>query len=546
MPFVELCGEEVPTFLHFFDLSTRPALLFYTYLPTIVLSLLFGVYVFWKDKKSLASRLLLAISTSFALWVLTILVLWVASYNTILMFAWQMNPLVEILIFVFAIYLTYVFIDPERRDISNKLKGLLMLIVLPVVLLLPTRFNISGYDLVSCEGILGPVWDYMYIFEIISVFWIADICLDKYRQLRRKQILVMMAGMLAFLVLFIGSNVAGEVLERQEISFIGALGMVLFLGFLGYLVIRYKTFNIRVIGANALVLVLWILIGSILFVAVSPLTRIVVAVTEIVAIIFGLILIQSVKKEVRQREEIEELAVGLEAANARLKELDQQKTEFLSLASHQLRAPLTAIKGYSSMLLEGSFGPLAEKARHAVDIVFTSSQKLVMVIEDFLNITRIELGQIKYEMAETDLKKVLEQVATEMGPTAEKRGLALKLNIMPGDYLAKVDSGKISQVFANLIDNAVKYTKEGEVKVQLVKIKDKIRLSVTDTGIGLDKETKAKLFQKYSRAYNASQTNIGGTGLGLYVAKQLVEAHGGKIWAESDGVGKGSTFVVEL
>jgi len=546
MPFVELCGEEVPTFLHFFDLSTRPALLFYTYLPTIVLSLLFGVYVFWKDKKSLASRLLLAISTSFALWVLTILVLWVASYNTILMFAWQMNPLVEILIFVFAIYLTYVFIDPERRDISNKLKGLLMLIVLPVVLLLPTRFNISGYDLVSCEGILGPVWDYMYIFEIISVFWIADICLDKYRQLRRKQILVMMAGMLAFLVLFIGSNVAGEVLERQEISFIGALGMVLFLGFLGYLVIRYKTFNIRVIGANALVLVLWILIGSILFVAVSPLTRIVVAVTEIVAIIFGLILIQSVKKEVRQREEIEELAVGLEAANARLKELDQQKTEFLSLASHQLRAPLTAIKGYSSMLLEGSFGPLAEKARHAVDIVFMSSQKLVMVIEDFLNITRIELGQIKYEMAETDLKKVLEQVATEMGPTAEKRGLALKLNIMPGDYLAKVDSGKISQVFANLIDNAVKYTKEGEVKVQLVKIKDKIRLSVTDTGIGLDKETKAKLFQKYSRAYNASQTNIGGTGLGLYVAKQLVEAHGGKIWAESDGVGKGSTFVVEL
>ncbi len=262
---------------------------------------------------------------------------------------------------------------------------------------------------------------------------------------------------------------------------------------------------------------------------------------------------RQLKKEVIQREKIENLASELQVsndkfwvANEKLKELDKQKTEFVSIASHQLRSPLTSVKGYASMLLEGSFGPLSEKAAEAVGRIFQSSQKLVVVIEDFLNITRIELGTMKYEMAEIDFKALTEAIVRDVKPTVERNKLKISFEAAPEEFKVKADSGKISQVVSNLIDNAMKYTHAGSIKVRLEKLGGKNRLLVTDTGIGIAPETMPKLFEKFSRAHDAGKTNIIGTGLGLYVAKQIVEAHGGKIWAESEGQGKGSTFIVEL
>ncbi len=258
--------------------------------------------------------------------------------------------------------------------------------------------------------------------------------------------------------------------------------------------------------------------------------------------------------ETAQREQIEKLLGELGksndklwVANEKLKDLDVQKTEFVSMASHQLRSPLTAIKGYSSMVLEGSFGPVSDKVREAVDRVFQSSQKLVMVIEDFLNISRIELGTMKYEWSDFDLREVAETVVRDMKQAIEKNDIKLTFDYDTNlKYLVHGDSGKLTQVISNLIDNASKYTKQGSIKVSLEKKVNKVQLSVKDTGIGIASETMPKLFAKFSRATDASKTNITGTGLGLYVAKQIIEAHKGKIWAESEGVGKGSMFIVEL
>ena len=131
-------------------------------------------------------------------------------------------------------------------------------------------------------------------------------------------------------------------------------------------------------------------------------------------------------------------------------------------------------------------------------------------------------------------------------PIALARHLTLSFAATEGDYALTADVGKLTQVATNLIDNAIKYTKEGKVEVRLTKLKNKYRVTITDTGVGMDEVTIKRLFQKFSRADDASKTNVNGTGLGLYVAKQLAEAHGGKLWAESAGVGKGSTFNVEL
>lgn len=240
------------------------------------------------------------------------------------------------------------------------------------------------------------------------------------------------------------------------------------------------------------------------------------------------------------------LYAQITAANEKLRELDRQKTEFVSIASHQLRSPLTAIKGYSSMILENTYGEVNEKLRQPIQNIFDASQRLVNIIEDFLNVTRIELGKMKYEITTFNWRDLTEKLVTEMRPTVERKGIALTFSAGEGNFLIAADVGKISQVISNLVDNAMKYTNQGSISVSLASDEGTVRLSIKDTGVGIPAETVPKLFEKFVRADDAGKVNYSGTGLGLYVAKQMVEAHGGKIWAESEGVGKGSTFTVEL
>lgn len=239
---------------------------------------------------------------------------------------------------------------------------------------------------------------------------------------------------------------------------------------------------------------------------------------------------------------------ALNDANEKLESLDKLKTEFLSLAAHQLRSPLTAIRGYSSMLLDGSYGTFDEKQKEAINRVFESSTHLSKVVEDLLNVSKIEAGGMKYEMAPFDMEKAAKDLATDLSITAEKKGL--KLNFTTDGktpYTVNGDMEKIRQVVLNLIDNAIKYTMAGSVTVSLTKNTsiNTIKLSVTDTGMGISPDEKEKLFQKFARGAGG-KTNTTGSGLGLYLARQIVEAHGGHIVIDSPGVGQGSTFSLEL
>ncbi len=238
----------------------------------------------------------------------------------------------------------------------------------------------------------------------------------------------------------------------------------------------------------------------------------------------------------------------LQDANEELKSLDKLKTEFLGLASHQLRAPLTSIKGYSSLLLEGSYGAIAsEDQKTAIDRIFQSSQNLARVIEDLLDVSKIEQGGMKYEMSPQDMEKMATGLVNELQLTAKNKGLELMFEEKEmGSFIAKADPVKIRQVLLNLVDNSIKYTQKGFVKVSLYKSEPgKFRIAVTDSGMGISKENIGKLFEKFSRG-DGGKVNAGGSGLGLYLAKEIVLAHGGTVWAESPGVGQGSSFIVEL
>lgn len=318
-----------------------------------------------------------------------------------------------------------------------------------------------------------------------------------------------------------------------------------YLPILGYAIARHRLFNIKVLTTELLTFALWSFILVRIFVSENATEQTANSALLALTIIIGVFLIRSVRREVEQRERIEKLATELEAANDRLKELDQLKSEFVSLATHQIRGPLTAIKGYTSMILQGDLGSVPENIRGTINTIFESSNALTVVVSDFLDVSRIEQGSMKYEFTAFDFSKFVQSVGEEFAPIAERKGLRIQLQVEP-DIMVHADVGKVRQVIGNLVDNAVKYTPQGSIAIGLKKEGDSARLTVRDTGVGIKPETLPRLFQKFSRAEDASKANVMGTGLGLYVARKLLEAQGGRIWAESEGEGKGSIFFVEL
>ena len=379
--------------------------------------------------------------------------------------------------------------------------------------------------------------------------------------LERKQYRLVLSGVsLTFILLIIFNLLLPAVFNNGKFIPLGALFLLPFVALTSYSIYKHRLFNVKVAATAILVFLLSLLTFTEIILSTSLSLIIYRSAVFLFVLFFGILLIKSVLREVSQREKIENLATQLavtndelKTANAKLQELDKMKTEFVSMATHQLRSPLTAIKGYASLILEKSFGEVEEKVRGAVDVIFQSSQKLVHVIEDFLNITRIELGTMKYEQIEFDFKQMAEVVAKELKVNVEKKGLKFDFEAEEGDYKLAGDSGKLAQVVGNLIDNAIKYTPTAAaagganwIKVALAHVGSKIRLTVSDSGAGIPAEVIPKLFQKFIRAEGAGKLNITGTGLGLYVAKQIVEGHGGKIWAESEGAGQGSQFIVEI
>lgn len=199
------------------------------------------------------------------------------------------------------------------------------------------------------------------------------------------------------------------------------------------------------------------------------------------------------------------------------------------------------------MLLEGSFGDMSDTVRNAVDRVYQSSEHLVSVIDDFLDVSRIELGRMQYNFSIVDFRAlVLDAIATKK-PSMNTSGLTFNILIdEAGDFSATIDSEKMQQVILNLIENSIKYTPKGMVTISLKRTGEQLHLTIKDTGVGVAKEEQAVLFKKFSRARGKQFANISGSGLGLYIAKEILDEHNGTIWVESEGVGLGSAFHLEI
>ena len=544
-----LCPWEAPTYIIFS--SNVPNLLFYSHGVAILFALIFGVAIYSKGTRSLLSTILFAIIILFSTWVFIDLIQWATNSPSMVLFYWSLAILLEGLIFLLSVYLVDVYI--EGKDITFTKKIWLFLLLAPILFFLPTTVNLLGVDIVDCVAIEGPIATYyLYALEIIALLWIGFFSWKKWRKAfgdteRRKQITIFTIGLIIFLAFFVGGNLQSSLSNDWTLAQYGLFGMPIFIAFLSYMVVRFKAFNVKLLGVQVLVAALTVILATQFLFIRTPINRVLTGINIVFIVFFGRLLIKGVVREIKQRESLENLTVNLEQANIKLQSVDKLKTEFLSLASHQLRSPLTAIKGYTSMLLEGSFGAISDNQKEAIDRVFQSSSHLAKVVEDLLNVSKIEQGGLKFEMAPFDFEKVAQDLSTDLSITAQKKGLDLKYVSDGKPHTVMGDMEKIRQVVLNIIDNAIKYTEKGSVTVAVKH--DDIRnidiLTVTDTGMGISPEEKEVLFQKFSRG-EGGKTNTSGSGLGLYLAKQIAEAHGGHVGIDSPGVGKGSTFTIEL
>lgn len=254
--------------------------------------------------------------------------------------------------------------------------------------------------------------------------------------------------------------------------------------------------------------------------------------------------IQGFNATLQQR--IEEATKELRTSNEQLQKLDEAKDEFVSMASHQLRTPLTSVKGYISMVLEGDAGKISAVQRQLLSEAFTSSERMVHLINDFLNVSRLQTGKFMLEIKPIDLAKVVAQEVDSLQTTAGARGLKLQYKVPKVFPVLYIDEGKIRQVIMNFIDNAIYYSsEETSIRIELTSEGGDAVLKVHDTGIGVPKAEQAHLFTKFFRATNARKQRPDGTGVGLFLAKKVIVAHGGTMVFESVE-GEGSTFGFRL
>jgi signal transduction histidine kinase len=243
-------------------------------------------------------------------------------------------------------------------------------------------------------------------------------------------------------------------------------------------------------------------------------------------------------ENVRLLNEIQDKSRQLEIAS-------QHKSQFLANMSHELRTPLNAILGYTELMADGIYGELPEKTMGVLKRLESNGRHLLGLINDVLDLSKIEAGQLVLELSDYSLEDIAQTVRSTLEPLAADKKLAFKIEVAPKLPPGHGDGRRLAQVVINLVGNAIKFTDAGEVVIKATATDGSFHLSVCDTGPGISAADQAKLFQEFQQADNAVTRKKGGTGLGLAISKRIIEMHGGRIWVESE-LGHGSTFAFTL
>ncbi len=243
---------------------------------------------------------------------------------------------------------------------------------------------------------------------------------------------------------------------------------------------------------------------------------------------------------------VTERTAELARLNQELQHMNKVKSDFVSAVSHELRTPLTSIKGYASILMTGKLGEVLPAQKERLEKIDKHSNSLTRLVNNLLDIARIESGRVQMDIREISIKETLGSIADLISPQIKEKNISLKISIKTKSDKIRADSSQLERVFVNIVGNAVKFTPEkGKIFISCQDKKDSVEFSVEDTGIGIPKGDVDKVFQEFFRSDNALDQKVKGTGLGLSLVKKIIEAHKGKIWVESE-LGKGAKFTFTI
>lgn len=519
----------------------------------VFINAVLGFFIFFRNRKNL-------VNIWFAVFVFS-LVCW-----TISMFFYRGADAAESAIFwVKALYASALFIPVffiifslyflKGKSLKNPLR--LSIIFLPTFILFCLVFKsgaiIKGVEILSEQENVILWGSYYFSYNVYFILYFAVLFIILFRKyflfdgIDRVQVKYILMGTFIPSVLANISNLLLPSFGIFEFNWAGQIFTLIMVVFVVYAVVKHHLLNIKIIATEIFssLISLILLIDALL--AKTWLEFLLKFGLFVGIAIFSVLLIRGVLNEVKARERIVAMAEILKKANRDLKKLDKAKSEFISIASHQLRTPLSVIKGYLSMILEGFYGKIPKKVRKRIEYSMESNERLIKLVDSLLDLSHMEGGRMEFNFKKISFSDLVESVYQEYKETIKKKGL--KMSFKKPDkkrFYVEADEQKLRQVIANLVDNAIKYTKKGGIKIKLNKEDGNVVFSVKDSGIGIDPEEKKQLFKKFIRGKKVSRLWTGGVGLGLYVARLIVEEHKGEIGLESKGEGKGSKFWVKL
>ena len=502
---------------------------------TILANLILGWGIFRSQRQSLSVKFFIAIIVSIISWSIAKILFYYGSSTVVDVLA---IPLLYISgTAIAANFLLFAYIFPKTSiHLSKRIYTAVFLpaILFSIVFIFSDLIVGEARKIDEIQGVvLGPFY-LVYLILIAVYFLLGHIFLinnlRKTKGILRAQFIYVLLGSI---VASVGGTITTLLLPwfgNFQIYWLGPPATLVMIVFFSYSIVRHHLLDVRVIATELFTAL--VLITMLLNALLSETREDLIWGLGMFAItlVFGIFLILGTLREIRE-----------------LERLSKAKSDLVSIVSHQLRTPLTAIKGFVSMIQEGS--GTEEDRKDWLAKTYTTNERMIRLVSDILNISRIERGKLQYSFKNINILNLIEGVITEVRIQADAKNLVFIWERPSEEIpLIRADEEKLRQVILNLADNAVKYTEKGRISVRLTYLKDlrRIRIMIQDSGIGITSEELKGLFEQFSRGKEGQKTNTEGMGLGLYVAQSIVRAHNGKIWAESEGKGRGSRFYVEL
>ena len=499
-----------------------------------------GFVIYITNRKSITNKFFFIFSIITILWSFFNYINYQATSPTVVL--WLLRAVIFLGVWHAFTFFTFLYVFPKEKIYFPWMYKFLLIPLVVITsaitltpLVFPSIAQLSSDGSVSKTVVANGIFLFLFVVAGlvlggVSIF-IRKTFKAKGRE-RKQHILILIGTVIMFSLLITFNVILPAVFLNVRFIPLGALFIFPFVAFTGYAIYKHRLFNLRTAAVAGLTFVLSIVSFSEIIFAQDISAVIYRSSVFMIVLIVSFLMNKFVQTIAEQREQLEVV--------------NKQQTNLLNFITHQVKGFFTKSKYIFSAMLDGDYGRLEGKMEVIAKEGLRSDNDGIAMVQDVLNAASIKGGLMKYSKAVLDFKALVLSVISEQDKNVHDKKLSFETNINEGDFKMSGDEFQLKHVIKNLIDNSIKYTPAGKITVSLSKNDGKILFSVKDTGVGLTKEDKERLFTEGGKGKNSQKINVDSTGFGLFIAKSIVLAHNGKIWAESEGEGKGSEFLVEF